>query len=76
MASQDDRTHPNRAAFPAGVSGPALRALAAAGVRSVADLARWSESDLAKLHGMGPKALGALRTALEASGRSFRPGSG
>ena len=26
MASQDDRTHPNRAAFPAGVSGPALRA--------------------------------------------------
>jgi len=74
MASQDDRTHPNRAAFPAGVSGPALRALDAAGVRSVADLTRWSEADLAKLHGMGPKALGALRSALEASGRTFRAG--
>jgi hypothetical protein len=72
MASQDDRTHPNRAAFPAGVSGPALRALDAAGVRSVADLARWTEADLAKLHGMGPKALGALRAALEGSGRTFR----
>ena len=72
MASQDDRTHPNRAAFPAGVSGPALRALAAAGVRSVADLARWTEGDLATLHGMGPKALGALRAALEASGHAFR----
>lgn len=76
MASQDDRTHPNRAAFPAGVSGPALRALDVAGVRSVADLARWTEADLAKLHGMGPKALGALRTALAASGRTFRAGSG
>jgi len=72
MAKQDDRTHPNRAAFPAGVSGPALRALAGAGVRSVADLARWTESDLAALHGMGPKALAALRDALEATGRSFR----
>ena len=72
MAKQDDRTHPNRAAFPAGVSGPALRALAGAGVRSVAELARWTESDLAKLHGMGPKALGTLHAALEASGRSFR----
>lgn len=72
MASQDDRTHPNRAAFPAGVSGPALRALAKAGVRSVADLARWTEDDLAKLHGMGPKALDALRAALEASGQTFR----
>ena len=76
MASLDDRTHPNRTAFPAGVSGPAWRALGGAGVRSVADLARCTEADLAKLHGMGPKALGALRAALEASGRTFRTGSG
>ena len=72
MPKQDDRTHPNRTAFPAGVSGPALRALAGAGVQSVGDLARWRESDLAKLHGMGPKALDVLRDALEASGRTFR----
>jgi hypothetical protein len=73
MARTTDATHPNRAAFPPGVSGPALRALQGAGVRSLADLARWTEADLAKLHGMGPKALGILRTALAASGRTFRP---
>jgi predicted flap endonuclease-1-like 5' DNA nuclease len=72
MSRQDDRTHPNRAAFPAGIGGPALRALAHAGVRSVDDLTQWTEADLAKLHGMGPKALGVLRDALEASGRTLR----
>lgn len=72
MPRTTEATHPNRAAFPPGVSGPALRALHGAGVRSVADLARWTEADLAALHGMGPKALGALRDALAASGRSFR----
>ena len=72
MARTNDDTHPNKAAFPAGVGGPALRALRSAGIKSMADLARWSEADLAKLHGMGPKALGVLRAGLEASARSFR----
>lgn len=72
MPKPNEVTHPNRAAFPPGVSGPALRALANAGVRSVADLARWSEKDLAALHGMGPKALKQLREALEATGQRFR----
>lgn len=67
-----DTTHPNRDAFPPGMSGPALRALAAAGVRSVGDLVRWREADLAQLHGMGPKALALLRGALTATGRSFK----
>jgi hypothetical protein len=53
-----------------------LRALASAGVRSLADLTRWTEAELATLHGMGPKALGALRAALEASGRTFRTDNG
>ena len=72
MARTTDTTHPNMAAFPPGVGGPALRALSAVGIRSVSDLTRWTEADLAKLHGMGPKALGTLRNALEASGGSFR----
>ena len=72
MARTTEVTHPNKAAFPAGVGGPALRALSSAGIRSTADLAHWTEADLAKLHGMGPKALGALRNALDASGLSFR----
>jgi hypothetical protein len=72
MAGPSDTTHPNRAAFPPGLSGPALRALANAGIRSVADLPAWSEAHLAALHGMGPKALTALREALAARGEAFR----
>lgn len=65
-------THPNAAAFPPGVSGPALRALKGAGIRSLVDLATWTEQELADLHGMGPKALGVLKAALEAQGRGLR----
>jgi hypothetical protein len=36
------------------------------------DLARWTEADLAALHGMGPKGIRTLRDALTASGRHFR----
>lgn len=72
MTKPSESTHPNRAAFPAGVSGPELRAMEGAGVRSVAELAKWSEAELAALHGMGPKAVTVLRYALEASGGQFR----
>jgi predicted flap endonuclease-1-like 5' DNA nuclease len=65
-------THPNADLFPSGVSGPALRALDSAGIRSLADLAKWSEPELARLHGMGPKALGVLKAALKARGDSLR----
>ena len=72
MTRPTESTHPNRAAFPPGMGGPSLRALREAGVRSVADLERWTEAELLALHGMGPKALGVLRDALAASGRRFR----
>ena len=75
MASSRESTHPNQAAFPKGVSGPALRALLGAGVRSLRDLAKWSETDLARLHGMGPKALDALRDAMYVEGLELRRGS-
>jgi hypothetical protein len=54
------------------VGGPALRALNTAGIRSLADLAKWSEREVAALHGMGPKALGVLKAALKARGDSLR----
>jgi hypothetical protein len=63
-----EETHPNAAAFPKGLSGPALRALAAARVRSLNDLSKWAEKDLRALHGMGPKALTGLKAALTARG--------
>ena len=72
MTKLNDKTHPNREAFPSGLSGPALRALDRAGIRSIADLTRRTETDVAALHGMGPKALRQLREALAAMGLGFR----
>ena len=74
MPKPNETSHPNRDAFPPALGGPALRALARAGIRSVADLARWSEGDLAQLHGMGPKGVAELREALSAAGLTFRKG--
>jgi hypothetical protein len=57
--------------LPGGLASPARRALDSAGLRSLQDLTKVSEADLAKLHGMGPKALGQLRAALATAGLSF-----
>ena len=46
------------------IGAPAGRALAAAGVTSLESLASWSRSDLAALHGVGPKAVRLLDAAL------------
>ena len=72
MARTRDVTHPNEEAFPPGLGGPALRALAHAGIRSMAQLARWSEAELAALHGVGPKGIGILKAALVKEKRRLR----
>ena len=58
-------------AFPPGVGQPALRAFSAMGYRSLDDVARAREADLAKLHGVGPKSIRILREALRKAGKSF-----
>jgi DNA-directed RNA polymerase alpha subunit len=57
--------------FPPGLAQPALRALSAAGYTRLDQFTRVTEADLLKLHGMGPKALGLIRSALHARGLSF-----
>jgi len=57
--------------FPKGLSAPARRALDGAGYVRLEQLARVSEDELKKLHGMGPKAINLLRSALEEKGLSF-----
>jgi DNA-directed RNA polymerase alpha subunit len=69
MPSRRDTTRPNEAAFPVGLSGAALRALAHAGIGSMAQLSRRSEAELRALHGMGPKAVRILKSALAQQGR-------
>lgn len=57
--------------FPSGLSAPARRALDGAGYVRLEQLTRVNEAELKKLHGVGPKAINLLRSALEAKGLSF-----
>jgi hypothetical protein len=56
--------------FPKSIGAPATRALVGAGYTKLTELANVPESELKKLHGMGPKAL-RVREALEESGHSL-----
>jgi hypothetical protein len=60
--------------LPAGLSAPALRALAGAGSVRLEQLSKVSEADIKRLHGMGPKGIKLLRQALEAKGLTFADG--
>ena len=51
---------------------PALRALNGAGYFRLEQLTQIRKSDLSKLHGMGPKALGILGQALTGKGLTFK----
>ena len=54
------------------IGKPALRALNAIGIRTLAEVALRSEAELAALHGVGPKAIGILKSALAQRGASLR----
>ncbi len=55
------------------ISAPAQRALASVGVDSLEQLADLTEAEVKALHGMGPNALGKLKTAMETHRLAFRP---
>lgn len=54
------------------VAAPARRALDAAGVTCLENLARLRREDVAGLHGMGRNAMEALSAALAKQGMAFR----
>ena len=65
------RNAPSESDLPAKLSQPAQRALAGAGVKNLKQLSKFSESEIKKLHGMGPNGIHQLRVALAAKGLSF-----
>jgi hypothetical protein len=65
------KTLPSENDLPAGLSQPALRALAGAGYFQLDQLSRVTEQDLKQLHGIGPRAMELLRRALQEKGLSF-----
>jgi len=63
------------APLPQGLTGSAKKALDAAGIASLNQLATNSEETMAALHGIGPSAIKILREALKASGLDFKTDS-
>ncbi len=57
--------------LPSDLANPAKRALAEAGYTRLEQFTKVSEAEVMKLHGMGPKAMGQIRRALAAEGKSF-----
>jgi len=58
--------------LPAGLSRPALRALAGAGITRTSHFKKITEAELKQLHGMGPKAIEVIRQAMADEGLEFR----
>ena len=50
------------------LSAPAKRALAGAGITTLAQLATYSEKQLLALHGLGPSSIPKIKQALAAAG--------
>jgi hypothetical protein len=69
------QTKQDESDFPAGLSQPALRALAGAGYVRLEQLAKVREADVLRLHGMGPTGINLLRRALADKGLSFANGA-
>ena len=60
--------------LPAGLSQPARRALAGAGISRLEQLTEFSETEIKRLHGIGPNGIEKLRSALAVKKLSFAEG--
>lgn len=65
-------TSKTRTVLVSGISAPAQRALEAAGIRTLKGLSKWTDVQLLKLHGIGPKAIPIIRDVLRASGLDLK----
>ncbi len=60
--------------FPEKLPAPALRALLNAKIAKLSQLAKYTEEQVADLHGMGPKAMGMLKVAMKKQKMAFLKG--
>ncbi|WP_316787041.1 hypothetical protein [Pedobacter frigiditerrae] len=54
------------------ISAPARRALASMNISTLLELAKFTENEIAALHGMGPNPIAKLKIALAEEGLSFK----
>ncbi|HEY2491663.1 MAG TPA: DNA-binding protein [Paenibacillus sp.] len=66
-----DRHNMQESDLPIDLAKPALRALANSDLWTLEQISKLSESELMNLHGIGPKAVEQLRSALEMRGLKF-----
>lgn len=64
-------THPNTESFPAGLSSPALCALANASIRTMAQVATHTAAEISALYGTGPMGVTTPGEALAANGQQW-----
>jgi hypothetical protein len=68
---KDPKAMPRENGLPPGLSQPAQRALAGAGIQTLEQLSQLSENEIKRLHGIGPRALELLRSAMAEKELSF-----
>lgn len=54
------------------LSAPARRALEGAGIKTIQQLAQYSEHEILSLHGIGPSSIPKLKSSLKELGLTFR----
>jgi hypothetical protein len=57
--------------LPIKLAAPAQRALTGAGIKSLNDFSKFSEQEIANLHGIGKNALISIKEALTVNGIAF-----
>lgn len=55
-----------------GIGAPARRALQNAGITTLKQLSKFTEKEIAELHGMGPSAVAKLKSGLKEAGLAFK----
>lgn len=60
--------------FPHATGNPAKNALHAIGITTLEQVSQMTEKELLAIHGVGPKAVAALREAMAARGLEFKKG--
>ncbi|MGN7356158.1 DNA-binding protein [Paenibacillus sp. SAF-054] len=71
MVEESNQTESIVTDIPNNIGKPAMRALTHAGYQHLEQFTNISESEILKLHGVGPKAVATIRRALEEKGLSF-----
>lgn len=72
VCPQCETARRHQSGWQARLSAPARRALENAGIKTLQQLASFSEEEILSLHGMGPASLPHLQAALKEAGFSFK----